>query len=45
MLKYLEDSDELKVSLCEMKGQLETPEEACFSFMQIVRKHRQLGEV
>ena len=30
MLKYLEDSEELKVSLCELKEQLETPEEAGF---------------
>ena len=30
MLKYLEDSEELKVGLSELKEQLETPEESRF---------------
>ena len=30
MLKYLEDSADLKVGLCELKEQRETPEEAGF---------------
>ena len=28
MLKYLQDNEDLKVGLCELKEQLETPEEA-----------------
>ena len=30
MLRYPEDSEDLKVSVSELKGQLETPEEAGF---------------
>ena len=37
MLKYLEDSEDLKMGLSELKEQLETPEETCFSIMQIAR--------
>ena len=40
MLKYLEDSEDLKVGLSELKEQLETPEEAGFSVMQIAQQAR-----
>ena len=40
MLRYLEDSGDLKVSISESKGQLETPEEAVFSIIQIAQKGR-----
>ena len=35
MLKYLEDCEDLKVSLGELKEQLESPEKAGISFMQM----------
>ena len=38
MLRYLEDSADLKVGLSELKEQLETTEEAGFSFMQIAKE-------
>ena len=38
MLKYPEDNEDLKVGLSEVKEQLETPEEACFSIMQIAKQ-------
>ena len=38
MLKYLEDSEDLKVGLGEMKEQLETMEEAGISIMQIAQQ-------
>ena len=34
MLKYLEDSEDMKVGLSELTEQLETPEEAGFSIMK-----------
>ena len=40
MLKYLEDSEDLKVSLRELKEQLESPEEAGTSIMQIAKQSR-----
>ena len=40
MLKYLEESEDLKVCLSELKEQLETPEEAGFSMMQIAQQAR-----
>ena len=40
MLRYLEDSEELKVSPSELKEQLETPEEAGFSIMQMAKQAR-----
>ena len=40
MLKYLEDSEDLRVSLRELKEQLESPEEAGISFMQIAQQAR-----
>ena len=40
MLKYLKDSEELKVSLRKLKEQLEYPEEAGISFMQIAKQAR-----
>ena len=40
MLKHLEDSEDLKVGLSELKEQLETPEEAGFSIMQIAKQSR-----
>ena len=43
MLEYLEDSEDLKVGLSELKEQLETPEEAGFSIMQIVKQARNEG--
>ena len=39
MLKYLEDNEDVKVGLGELE-QLETPEEACFSFMQFAKQAR-----
>ena len=38
MLRYLEDSEHLKESISELKGQLETPEEEGFSTMQIAQQ-------
>ena len=35
LLKYIENSKDLKVSLGELKEQLETPEEVGFSIVQI----------
>ena len=40
MLKFLEDSEDVKVSLRELKEQLETPEEAGISTMQIAKQAR-----
>ena len=40
MLKYVEDSEDLKVSLRESKEQLESPEEAGISIMQIAKQAR-----
>ena len=40
MLRYLEDSENLKVGLSELKEQLETPEETGFSIMQIAKLAR-----
>ena len=40
MLNYLEDSEDLKVGLSELKEQLEMPEEAGFSIMQIAQQAR-----
>ena len=40
MLKYLEDSEDLKVVLTELKEQLESPEEAGISIMQIAQQAR-----
>ena len=40
MLRYLEVSDDLKVGISELKEQLETPEEAGFSIMQIAQQAR-----
>ena len=40
MLKHLEDSEDMKVGLSELKEQLETPEEAGFSIMQIAKQAR-----
>ena len=40
IVKYLEDSEELKVSLSELKEQLETPEEAGISIMQVAKQAR-----
>ena len=40
MLKHLEDSEDLKVGLSELKEQLDTPEEAGFSIMQIAKQAR-----
>ena len=38
MLRYLEDSEHLKESISELKGQLETLEEEGFSTMQIAQQ-------
>ena len=38
MLNYLEDSEDLKVGLSDLKEQLETREEASFSIMQIAKQ-------
>ena len=40
MLMYLEDSEDLKVSLRELREQLESREEADVSFMQIAKQAR-----
>ena len=40
MRKHLEDSEDLKVGLSDLKEQLQTPEEAGFSFMQIAKQAR-----
>ena len=40
MLNYIENSEDLKVSLSELKEQLETLEEAGFSTMQIAQQAR-----
>ena len=40
MLKYLEGSEDLKVSLRELKEQVESPEEAGGSIMQIAKQAR-----
>ena len=40
MLENLEDSEELKVTHSDVKEQLETPEEAGFSVMQIAKQAR-----
>ena len=40
MLKYLEDSEDLKVSLSELKEQQKAFEEAGFSIMQIAQQAR-----
>ena len=40
MLKYSENSEDLKVGLCELKEQLETPQEAGISIMQIAKQAR-----
>ena len=40
MLKYLEDNEDLKAGLSELKEQLETLEEAGFSIMQIAKQAR-----
>ena len=40
LLKYLKDSEDLKVGLGELKEQLETPEEASFSIVQITNQAR-----
>ena len=40
MLRYLEDSEDLKVIISELKGQLDTPEEEGFSIMQIAQQAR-----
>ena len=41
MLKYLEDSENLKVGLSELKEQLESPEDAGISVMQIAKQAKQ----
>ena len=43
MLKYLEDSEDVKVGLSELKEQLETPEETGISIMQIAEQARKEG--
>ena len=40
MLKYLEEGEELKVALRELKEQLEAPEEAGISVMQVAKQAR-----
>ena len=40
MLGYPEDSEDLKVGISELKEQMETPEEAGFSIMQIAQQAR-----
>ena len=40
MLKYLEGSEDLKVSLRKLREQLESREEADISFMQIAKQAR-----
>ena len=40
MLKHLEDSEDLKVSLGELKEPLESPEEAGISIRQIAKQAR-----
>ena len=40
MLRYLEDSEDLKVSISELEGQPETPEKEGLSIMQIVQQAR-----
>ena len=40
MLKYLEDSEDVKVELSELKEQLETPVETGISIMQIAEQAR-----
>ena len=40
MLKYLEDNEDVKAGLCELKYQLETPEEAGITIMQIAKQAR-----
>ena len=43
MLKYLEDSEDVKMGLSELKEQLETPEETGISIMQIAKEARKEG--
>ena len=43
MLKYLEDSEKVKVGFSELKEQLETPEETGFTIMQIAKQARKEG--
>ena len=40
MLKYLEDNEDVIVGLSELKEQLEMPEAAGISFMQIAKQAR-----
>ena len=40
MLRYLEDSEDMKVGLSELKERLEMLEEAGFSIMQIAKQAR-----
>ena len=40
MLKYLQDNEDVKVGLSELKEQLETPEETAICFMQIAQQAR-----
>ena len=40
MLGYPEDSEDLKVGISELKGQMATPEEEGFSIMQIAQQAR-----
>ena len=46
MLKYLEDSEDLKVGLSELKEQLETPEDAGFPSCRLPKRQemRALGD-
>ena len=40
VLGYLEDSEDLKVGISELKEQLETPEKVGFSIMQVAQQAR-----
>ena len=40
MLRFLEDSEDLKVGISELKEQMETPEDAGFSIMEIAQQAR-----
>ena len=43
MLKFLEDTEDLKVGFSELKEQLETPEETGISIMQISEQGKEGG--
>ena len=40
LLRCVEDSEDLKLSISELKEQLDTPEEECFRIMEIAQQPR-----